>query len=278
MSIAGSCYYTACRNRVGHSILHSGVRLLRRIGAMRKPRMLLDALELDHGSVAGLARLWSRIHWSSGDGMMPPDQLLAVYRLAATWPVRGDIVELGSWIGLTTSYLATACRVRGEGKVHAVDTFRGTKEGGSRYASVERLGGSTLETFRDRIRRAGVDDIVEVLVGLTSDMVHRYQGQPIRMLLIDADHSYEGTRSDFELWSPLVAGGGLIVFHDLLMPDVARFVNDGVRSDPDIEMVPGEVVPNVMAVTKRSGRSLNLRGETSNSHPDMERARVMAVR
>ena len=48
-----------------------------------------------------------------------------------------------------------------------------------------------------------------------------------RFLLIDADHSYEGVRRDFEAWSPLVAPGGLIVFHDYLMSEagVARFVH-----------------------------------------------------
>lgn len=213
--------------------------------------MPLDAIQLDHGPVAGLMGLWSRIHWSSGDGMMPPEELLAVYRLALTCPARGDIVELGSWVGLTTSYLATACRVEGQGRVYAVDTFAGTKEGGSPYRSVARFGGSTREAFGDQIRRAGVDDLVEILVGLTSEVAQRYPGRPIRFLLIDADHSYEAVRKDFELWTPLVAPGGLVVFHDYLMADVKRFVDREVRSDPRFATEPGHVLPNVMAVTKR---------------------------
>lgn len=221
------------------------------MGAFRRFHMPLDALELEHPPVAALCRLWSRIHWSSGDGMMPPEQLLALYRLAVSWPTPGDIVELGSWVGLTTSYLATACRARGEGRVYAVDTFEGTREGDSTYPSVARFGGSTLEVFHEQIRRAGVDDIVETLVGLTDDMVHHYRGRPIRLLLIDADHSYAAVRSDFQLWSPLVAPGGLIVFHDYLMPDVRRFVDGDVARDPKFVMTPGEVVSNVVAVTKR---------------------------
>ncbi len=183
--------------------------------------------------------------------MMPPEQLLTLYRLAVSWPTPGDIVELGSWVGLTTSYLATACRVRGEGRVYAVDTFEGTREGGSTYPSIARFGGSTLEAFHDQIHRAGIDDMVETLAGLTGDMVHHYRGRPIRLLLIDADHSYEAVRSDFLLWAPLVAPDGLIVFHDYLMPEVSRFVDGDVRPDPRFAMAPGHVVPNVMAVTKR---------------------------
>jgi predicted O-methyltransferase YrrM len=35
------------------------------------------------------------------------------------------------------------------------------------------------------------------------------------VLFIDGDHTYEGVRRDFELYSPLVRGGGIIVLHDI---------------------------------------------------------------
>lgn len=35
-------------------------------------------------------------------------------------------------------------------------------------------------------------------------------------LFIDGDHSYEGVKKDFELYSPLVRAGGVIVFHDIV--------------------------------------------------------------
>jgi len=36
------------------------------------------------------------------------------------------------------------------------------------------------------------------------------------VLFIDADHSYEGCRKDYEMYSPLVREGGLIAFHDII--------------------------------------------------------------
>ena len=36
------------------------------------------------------------------------------------------------------------------------------------------------------------------------------------LLFIDGDHSYEGVRKDYELYTPLVRKGGLIVFHDIV--------------------------------------------------------------
>ncbi len=35
-------------------------------------------------------------------------------------------------------------------------------------------------------------------------------------LFIDGDHTYEGVKQDFEMYSPLVRPGGLIVFHDIV--------------------------------------------------------------
>jgi len=266
MGALGQACYRVCRTRVGHAAARVGVSAVRRVGFAREFRMPLDALWLDHAAAAGLMELWSRIHWSSGDGMMPGEQLLAVYRLAAGWPGKGDVVELGSWVGLTTSYLAQACRVHGCGRVYAVDTFEGTKEGGTHYASVVRHGGGTIDAFHEQIDRAGVESLVTPLVGYTHEVVDDYPGGPIRFLLIDADHSFDGVRRDYECWLPLVAPGGLIVFHDYLMTDVARFVDEFVAIDDRVDFSPGHVVTNMVAVTKRpmvtSSRGEPERGRT----------------
>ena len=34
-------------------------------------------------------------------------------------------------------------------------------------------------------------------------------------LFIDGDHTYEGTKQDFEMYSPLIKRGGIIAFHDV---------------------------------------------------------------
>lgn len=40
-------------------------------------------------------------------------------------------------------------------------------------------------------------------------------GRSIDFLFIDGDHTYEGVKSDFEMYSPLVALDGIIGFHDI---------------------------------------------------------------
>ena len=44
------------------------------------------------------------------------------------------------------------------------------------------------------------------------------KGRNVDFLFIDGDHSYEGVKKDFEMYSPLVRKGGIIAFHDIV-PD-----------------------------------------------------------
>ena len=41
------------------------------------------------------------------------------------------------------------------------------------------------------------------------------KGDMLDFLFIDGDHTYEGVKRDFEMYSPLVRKGGLIAFHDI---------------------------------------------------------------
>ena len=41
-------------------------------------------------------------------------------------------------------------------------------------------------------------------------------GRSIDLLFIDGDHSYNGVKKDFEMYSPLVAKDGTIAFHDIV--------------------------------------------------------------
>lgn len=61
------------------------------------------------------------------------------------------------------------------------------------------------------------------------DEAARHAGpQGYDLIMIDADHSYAGVKTDFELYSPLLAPGGMIVMHDILHN----------RFDPEIDVAP----------------------------------------
>jgi hypothetical protein len=50
--------------------------------------------------------------------------------------------------------------------------------------------------------------------------VLRLLGGPPDVVFIDADHSYEAARKDFEMWYPIARK--LVGFHDILIPDITR--------------------------------------------------------
>ena len=62
-------------------------------------------------------------------------------------------------------------------------------------------------------------------------------------LYIDADHSYEGVKLDFQMYAPLVREGGLIAFHDICKNPsqngggVSRFWNEIKREYPHQEII-----------------------------------------
>jgi len=49
-----------------------------------------------------------------------------------------------------------------------------------------------------------------------SRVVRLLDGQSLDVLFIDADHSYQGVRADFEMYSPFVRKGGIVIFHDIV--------------------------------------------------------------
>jgi len=49
-------------------------------------------------------------------------------------------------------------------------------------------------------------------------LVDILERRSIDLLVIDGDHTYEGVKQDFEMYSPLVPDGGLVLFHDIVRP------------------------------------------------------------
>ena len=49
-------------------------------------------------------------------------------------------------------------------------------------------------------------------------LIKKYlNGEKIDFLFIDGDHTYQGVKKDFEMYSPLVSENGIIAFHDIII-------------------------------------------------------------
>ncbi len=120
------------------------------------------------------------------------------------------IVEIGTFKGGT---LFVFCRLSAAvRKVVSIDLPGGEYGGGYHFRRCRLY----REFLFDRPRAS-----MELIRGdshrseVMQELQLRLAGRPIDFLYIDGDHTYEGVRSDFEMYSPLVRSGGLIAFHDI---------------------------------------------------------------
>jgi predicted O-methyltransferase YrrM len=72
----------------------------------------------------------------------------------------------------------------------------------------------TLPFFRRTVEDAGLEDVVVAVIS-DSPTVARHWRTPLGLCFIDGGHAYDAALADFEAWSPHVAPGGLLVFHDV---------------------------------------------------------------
>lgn len=150
--------------------------------------------------------------------------------LAACIPVRGAIVEIGSYKGRSTVMLAHIAAEYKLGPVIAIDPHEGLSYLGD---VAEQYRAHSFEEFLHNIRSAGVDSEVEVQRARSEDVARQWN-RPIRLLWIDGDHSYRGCSQDFALFSPYLVDGAVVAFHDALSGfegPIRVFVEQVLHSD-----------------------------------------------
>ncbi len=130
------------------------------------------------------------------------------------------MLEVGSYCGKSTIYLAAAAREAGQ-LVVTVDHHRGSEEHqpGWEYhdprlvdPATGRL--DTLPRLRATLAAAGLEDDVVVVVGRSAEVARLWR-TPLGMLFIDGGHTDQAAVSDYEGWAPWVAPGGVLAIHDV---------------------------------------------------------------
>ncbi len=158
-------------------------------------------------------------------GFMPAAEGLALHETAARYASVGPILEVGTYCGKSTIYLAAAARAAGQ-FVITVDHHRGSEENqpGWEYHDPElvdpRAGRlDTLPHFRSTLATTGLEDSVIAIVGKSAD-VARLWGARLGMLFIDGGHTDAAAAADYQGWAPHLARGGALAIHDVF-PDPA---------------------------------------------------------
>lgn len=158
-------------------------------------------------------------------GFMPEAEGLALYETAAAYAQGGPILEIGTYCGKSTIYLAAAAREHGQ-VVVTVDHHRGSEEHqpGWEYHDTglvdPRTGRiDTFPHFRWALAAAGLEDHVIAIVGRSADVARLWRA-PLGMVFIDGGHTDEAAQADYAGWAPWLAAGGALAIHDVF-PDPA---------------------------------------------------------
>ncbi|KKR34358.1 MAG: Translation elongation factor P [Candidatus Gottesmanbacteria bacterium GW2011_GWC2_39_8] len=139
------------------------------------------------------------------DGWLSDREGELLYELAQNCKGRGVIVEIGSWKGKSTIWLAKGSEKGAKSKIYAIDPHTGSPEHGKKVW--------TYDEFRANIKKAGVEKMVIPIVKNSLEAVSEFE-EPVELLFIDGAHEYEAVKSDLKAWFPKVIDGGIIAFHD----------------------------------------------------------------
>lgn len=146
--------------------------------------------------------------------MLSRQTAISLYTLCYLQELKGDVVEIGSWQGYSTSFLAKAVRDSQNGILYAIDHFKGNV-GKEHFYVVGRPDLSDLrQGFERNLSTLHLEDSVCLLDMPSEEAIKRLSEVRVRFLFIDGDHSKRGVEKDISLFFPLLLPGAIIVFDD----------------------------------------------------------------
>ena len=151
-----------------------------------------------------------------------PRELRALYELALNCPKNGNALEIGSHLGASSCYIAAGL-AQASGRLFCVDTWNNeTMPEGEQ---------DTFAIFQQNTN--GVRHTITPVRKWSKDLKWTDIQTLLDLVFIDGDHSYVGTKSDFECVKQWMAEDGIIAFHDfsnLSFPGVTRVVGEALAS------------------------------------------------
>jgi hypothetical protein len=145
------------------------------------------------------------------DGWLTEEQAEMLAAAAAACPVDGEIVEIGSYQGLSTIVLAKHAP---EGAaVVAIDPHAGTDRGPREIDGYTAEAATDRELFLRNLVKEGVRHRVRHVPALSSE-AHGHVHGTVDVLYIDGAHRYAPARADLRDWGRRVDDGGTLLIHD----------------------------------------------------------------
>ncbi len=148
-------------------------------------------------------------------GMITPKSGQFLYSLCYMQQKEGDVVEIGSWQGRSSSFLARAVLNSQNGKFYTIDHFKGSSGQDRSDFKIENDDLNDLENnLNSNMKRVGLSDAVTLLNMPSEQAAKTLSNTHIRFLFIDGDHTKQGVAKDIQLFFPMLSKGSIVVFDD----------------------------------------------------------------
>ena len=138
------------------------------------------------------------------DGYLNPPEALKLYEMVRL--SKGDVLELGTFRGLSAMIMATALRERGSGHLHTVDIDPSSASIAEKMLAEKRL--NTWVTPQTADARVALDQFIS-------------DSRRFGFIFVDHWHGYTATRDAIARLASVLDEGGFVLFHDFNDPDNA---------------------------------------------------------
>lgn len=160
----------------------------------------------------------------------------SIYDVAVdTFPSKSHFVEVGSWRGRSTAYMAVNIINSGKDiKFDCVDTWRGslTEEVHQQDPSV--VNDTLYDEFLANMEH--VKNIINPIRMTSMEAVKLYEDASLDFVLIDGSHEYDDVCNDINEWLKKIKVGGMIAGDDFEWPGVKQAVKELL---PSADIIPG---------------------------------------
>ena len=153
-------------------------------------------------------------------GLYGRDEARFLYKLARR---KGNLLEIGAWMGRTTALLQQAAQV-----------WRATLTTIDPFIPIKGRAVSSPERWAANLEKQGL--VPPTLHVAPSVAIAADWTEPLALVFIDGAHDYASVLQDLQLWTPFVEVGGDVALHDMfgpLIPGVAQAVNDWWQAEHD---------------------------------------------
>ena len=159
-------------------------------------------------------------HLNSVKGFLDHNEGICLYNHALSSSKKGPILEIGSYCGKSTIYLATAAKEY-NCSVYSIDHHTGSEENqvGWEYHDIELFDEETgkINSFPEFMRNLRKANLLDTVIPIVSDslLVSRNWKIPLSMVFIDGSHTMEAAFNDFNNWKDKIIKGGILAIHDV---------------------------------------------------------------